>query len=143
MLALLVLADDAPLLCATPAARPSMAESFSLGTGGDTLCQVESTPTDALAPGLFDRAYAVICRDAAAPVGHLYALSADQGDPGLRIDAHRDSKLHCVPGAGAPLAEGGTAVTLHCTAPDGLSYDALRNRRGRVLYAAEGLSGYR
>jgi CHAT domain-containing protein/tetratricopeptide (TPR) repeat protein len=142
MLALLVLADDAPGLCAPRAVRPSMAESFSLGSGGDTLCQVESTPTDALAPGLFDRAYAIVCRDAAAPVGHLYALSADRGDPGLRLDEHRDPRLRCLPGAGAPMAEAGTAVTLHCTAPDGLSYDMLRIRRAHVLYAAEGLSGY-
>jgi CHAT domain-containing protein len=137
-----VLATPAALHAAPPV-RPSMAENFDLGSGGYTLCAADATPTDALAPNLFDRAYAIVCRDAAAPVGHLYALSMRGGDPAVRIDGQRHPALRCGPAAVVALANIGAVSAWHCAMPDGLGYDDLRVRRGRTLYVATGLSGYR
>jgi hypothetical protein len=51
--------------------RPSLQNSFRLGTGGDTLCQVQSAGLDPAVKGMFDRAYSIVCRDAAQPVGRI------------------------------------------------------------------------
>ncbi len=132
-----------PTIGASPIVRPSMSDSFRLGVGGDTLCQVQATPADPAAPALFDRAYAMVCRDAAAPVGHLYALRLGAADPAARLDARRDPVLACGPTSRAQLADAGTVSVRRCTRPDGLAYDLLRVTRDRTLYAAEGLAGYR
>ncbi len=128
---------------APPVVRPSMADSFRLGTGGDTLCQVQTAPADPAAPGLFDRAYAIVCRDAAAPIGHLYALRLGSSDPAKRLDAHRDPALRCEDDKSETLADTGVVTDRHCTSADGLGYDSLRLIKGRTLYAADGLAGYR
>lgn len=133
----------APAWAAPPPVRPSMADSFRLGVGGDTLCQVQSAPADPAAPGLFDRAYAVVCRDAAAPIGHLYALREGSPDPAARLDARRDPALRCEDKGQATLADAGTVAIRHCTASDGLGYDFLHTTKGNTLYAADGLAGYR
>jgi CHAT domain-containing protein/tetratricopeptide (TPR) repeat protein len=126
-----------------PPLRPSMADSFRLGVGGDTLCQVQSAPADPTAPGLFDRAYAVVCRDAAAPIGHLYALREGPSDPAARLDKRRDPAWRCEDQGNVALADAGSVAVRHCVAADGLGYDTLRTAKGRTLYAAEGLAGYR
>ncbi|MBA2933262.1 CHAT domain-containing protein [Sphingomonas sp. CGMCC 1.13654] len=132
-----------PVLAAPPPVRPSMADSFRLGVGGGTLCQVQAALADPAAPGLFDRAYAIVCRDAAAPIGHLYALREGSPDPAARLDSRRDPALKCEDKGQITLADAGSVSVRRCSAPDGLGYDFLRTVRGRTLYAAEGLAGYR
>lgn len=133
----------APARAAPPPVQPSMVDSFRLGVGGDTLCQVQSAPADPAAPGLFDRAYAIVCRDAAAPIGHLYALREGSPDPAARLDSRRDPALKCENQGQVTIADAGPTSIRHCTTPDGLGYDFLRTVRGQTLYAADGLAGYR
>ena len=54
--------------------RPSLQNSFRLGTSGDTLCRVQSSGVDPAVEGMVDRAYSIGCRDAALPIGRIYAL---------------------------------------------------------------------
>lgn len=137
-----VWAASAP--AAAPPIRPSMADSFRLGMGGDTLCRVQANATDAAAQRLFDRAYAIVCRDAAAPVGNLYALERKTGDdPASRLDARRDPDLKCDDGGSVVLQDAGEVAVRRCRSADGLGYDVLRTAKGHMLYVAEGLAGYR
>jgi CHAT domain-containing protein len=124
--------------------RPSTADSFSLGSGqGDTMCQVQVDSTDPAATGLFDRAYTVVCRDAAAAVGKLYALRPDSGDPFDRVRRERKSAFTCDAGTTATLADAGAVTTTRCQSADGLGYASLSAQRGKTVYIAEGLAGYR
>ncbi|WP_205599668.1 hypothetical protein, partial [Sandarakinorhabdus rubra] len=63
------------LVMAAPASAQSLslADSFRIGSAG-VLCTAQSQVTDPALTGLFDRAYRIVCRDAAASVGRLYAL---------------------------------------------------------------------
>ena len=47
--------------------------SASAAAGG-VLCTAESLGADRALTGMFDRGYPIVCRDAAVPVGRLYAL---------------------------------------------------------------------
>src|SRR3546814_13576975 len=76
-----------PWTLPTPAAAQSISlrDSFRIGSGGGVLCSAQTSSTDAALKDLFDRAYAVVCRDAAVPVGHLYALKKRGASPSSRI----------------------------------------------------------
>ena len=123
--------------------RPSMADSFRLGTTGDTLCQAQRSASDRAAPGLFDRAYNLACRDAAAPIGRLYALRETRGDATARLVLARTGLSDCHDEAPETLKDAGRVSLRRCTTASGVGYDILTVRRRGTLYDAEGLSGYR
>ena len=61
---------QAPAVQAQSTTLPlSVRDSFPRGTAGNALCQVQSRAADAAITGPFDRAWAVVCRDSALPVG--------------------------------------------------------------------------
>ena len=59
------------------AASLKLTDSFRIGSGG-VLCTAQSRIADPALSGMFDRGYRIVCRDAATPVGKLYALPAPQ-----------------------------------------------------------------
>ena len=69
------------LLTAAASAMPALGQvtpianrnSFRLGDAG-VMCTAQSRPQDARLTGIFDRAYPLTCRDAAAPIGSLIAV---------------------------------------------------------------------
>ena len=133
-------------LAATPAAaqqtRPSIADTFSLGRGGDTLCKVQWRAGDQAASGIFDRAYSILCRDAAAPVGRLYALRGSNEEVASRLDARREDGISC--GGPSDVSIEGTPAQLRaCATREGIAYLVLTMRQGSTVYAAEGFAGYR
>ncbi|THD38041.1 MAG: CHAT domain-containing protein [Sphingomonas sp.] len=123
------------------AVRPSMADNFALGSG-EALCRVGATTADPVASGLFDRSYAIVCRDAAAPVGHLYALRVGRDDPAARLTARREPGLACRSATVTTLADAGQVQMTRCITRDGAAYTILTTTKGNTLYAAEGLGGY-
>ena len=118
---------------ATPAAASdglALAESFRIGTAG-VLCTAQSQVTDPALKGMFDRGYRVICRDAAAPVGNLYAL--------------RGNLLPLPQGCPVPAPEqiaGLPGVLVSRCTVDGLVRVQYQVARGRTVYTADGLAGY-
>ncbi|HET9640743.1 MAG TPA: CHAT domain-containing tetratricopeptide repeat protein [Allosphingosinicella sp.] len=136
----LAVAAAVPAAAAEP--RISLQDSFRLGSGGSVLCSAESSSSDPALKDMFDRGYAIVCRDAAAPVGRLYALRARSGDPGERLAALRQSKAQCAPAARFDLDALRGVETLSCTLGDGLAYRVYSWRRGKLVYVAEGLAGY-
>ncbi|MEA3053683.1 MAG: hypothetical protein QOG72_2586 [Sphingomonadales bacterium] len=127
----------APAAAAEPV---SLQDSFRLGTGGSAVCSAESASRDPALKDMFDRGYAIICRDAAVPVGRLYALKRRGEDPAERLAGLRQAG--CSPATPAEL-EGlaGTQVR-SCTTGGGLPYRVYSWRRGNTLFVAEGLAGY-
>jgi hypothetical protein len=127
---------------AASAAEPSISlrDSFRLGSGGSAICTAESASRDPALVDMFDRGYSIICRDAAAPVGRLYALRVRRGDPAHRLAGLR--KARCAGAARTDLeALRGVAVS-SCAVGDGLPYRVYSWKRGDTLFVAEGLAGY-
>jgi CHAT domain-containing protein len=120
--------------------RISLQDSFRLGSGGGAICSAESSSRDPGLEDMFDRSYAIVCRDAAAPVGRLYALRVRRDDPAARLAALRPAR--CAAAAPADVEGLSRAERLDCTLADGLPYRVYSWRRGTTLFVAEGLAGY-
>ncbi len=54
--------------------NPLTRDSFPIGSDDGALCQVQAVLTDPTIGGMYDRVWAIYCRDAALPVGRVYAL---------------------------------------------------------------------
>ncbi|MFL6862914.1 MAG: CHAT domain-containing protein [Allosphingosinicella sp.] len=131
----------AALALATPAAAADPGDSFRLGTSG--LCTAEVATGDPALTGLFDTGYAILCRDAAAPVGRLYALRLGGADPAERLAALRSATADCDGPARTAIGELVQVETISCRLKgEPVGYRVYLLRRGRTLYAAEGLAGY-
>jgi len=134
----------AAALAAAAGAEPriSLQDSFRLGSGGSAICSAEASSGDPALSDMFDRGYAIVCRDAAAAVGRLYALRERGGDPAGRLAALRQGKAQCSPGARTEIETLSGVEVLSCTLEGGLPYRVYSLRRGGTLYVAEGLAGY-
>jgi hypothetical protein len=137
-LALALLGATALAVPATTAAEPAIStrNSFRVGTKG-VLCSAQLRVTDPRIIGMFDRAYRLTCRDAAAPVGTLLALRHP-------VDLQRTVEgQEC----GSPAVERingiGTVRSVGCRDPkQQLDYRRYTLKRGSSHYLVEGLAGY-
>ncbi|MEI6487144.1 MAG: CHAT domain-containing protein [Sphingomonadales bacterium] len=124
------------MLLAAGAAPPAsadtlaLADSFRIGSTG-VLCTAQAQVADPAVKGLFDRGYSIVCRDAATPVGSLYALRS--GAPALPPG--------CPPPASATVAGLPGVSVSRCTVA-GLVRVQYQLRRGKTLFVADGLGGY-
>lgn len=124
------------------AAAPSLADSFRLGSGGGVLCQVQVRARDAAVAGIFDRAWAIVCRDAAKPVGTLYALRGAGAE--ARLATLRAARADCGDAVSTTAVEGMADSTVRqCQLKsERIGYQVYAVRKGHILYVAEGLAGY-
>jgi CHAT domain-containing protein len=132
------------LLALALAAQPvSVRDSFRVGTGDTVLCTAQSLTADPALADMFDRGYALTCRDAAVPVGQLYVLRARGGGPAARLAAIRGGRVTCRAGDPAAIDGLGRVETLSCrlNAAD-VAYNVYLKRARGALYVAEGLGGY-
>lgn len=132
-----------PLPAAAQSERPSLSNSFRLGDDG--ICQVQSLTRDAAFKGIFDRAWSIVCRDAARPIGKLYALRGNPADIMARMAELRKSEADC--NATTPSSENvddlGAIAVQQCRLIDTpVGYKILFRSKGNMLWIAEGLSGY-
>lgn len=110
-------------------------DSFSIGSGDGAVCQVQAELRDASFSGMFDRAWTIICRDAAQPVGRLYALRG--ADALTRIAAR----------AGAPVCAGRATDGILARSECESLYPGVAGRRyaafsDETTYAVEGIAAY-
>jgi CHAT domain-containing protein len=127
-----------PAVAAATAPPISLRDSFRLGSGSGVLCSVESRATDPALKTMFDRGYAIVCRDAAVPVGQLYVLKADGG---AAVAAPSDAR--CGPSQTTKVDDLAGVAMAECTlAGSGVAYRLYSLRKGDRLYAARGLGGY-
>ena len=127
---------------AVPAASPSLEDSFRLGTGGGVLCRAQTRSSDAAISSYFDRAWSIVCRDAAKPIGMIRALRGS--DVELRLATLRSTTATCKSTTAAASVDDLSGVTLRqCMLRDApVGYLVYTIRRGQVTYVAEGLGGY-
>ncbi len=123
--------------------RPLLADSFRLGQGGGVLCQVQTRGRDPAIAGIFDRAWSIVCRDSARPVGKLYALRGDAASVGARLSALRKDEAGCTDQSSEAIEGLGSASASACRLNDAaVGYKVLSITRGGIIWVAEGLSAY-
>ena len=129
---------------AAPAQPVSYRDSFRIGSGSGLLCTAQTLVADPALADMFDRGYAIVCRDAAVPVGHVYALRArGGGDPAARLAALRADRAVCEPAGDEEIEGLGRVETLACRLAAGdVAYRVYQRRSGNTVYIAEGLGGY-
>jgi CHAT domain-containing protein/tetratricopeptide (TPR) repeat protein len=124
---------------------PLLSDSFRVGSEGGALCQAQSAVSDPAARTMFDRAWTLVCRDAARPVGQIYALRRGAGDNDAalldRLAASRKASVECGAAGGVTMPDAGAAMMRNCTGAVG-TYRILTVERGRTLYVAQGYTAY-
>lgn len=127
---------------AAPAAapRPLASDSFAIGSAG-AACEAQSVRLGAVRGSIFDRKWALICRDVTRPVGAAYSWRG-VGDVQDRVARDRGVALEC----GAPQAAAGApagATVRRCREGAGglewLSYQLSADERTTVV---EGIAAY-
>lgn len=117
----------------------SLRDTFPIGSNG--LCEAQILVPEAGA-GLFDRRYAIICRDAAAPVGTMWVVRGTADDAARFVGAGatcaRQTSAEMAALPGLPSAQ-----RLSCAREGSiLRTDLLLGTRGGRTFAASGLSAY-
>lgn len=120
---------------------PLIRDSFRVGTGGGALCQAQSRADDPAAPGMFDRSWAVVCRDAAKSIGQVYALR-NAGDPVTQLAEARGEKIECSASGSATLPDIGAVQLRNCRTANGIAYRIASIKQGRFTYFAQGYDSY-
>ncbi len=142
------LAVISTLVTAVPApaqlATPILADSFRLGSGGGVLCQVQTRGRDPAIRGMFDRAWFIVCRDAARPVGKIFSLRGTRDDIVSRLAGLRVNDAQCdTATTSETLPNAGNAVINQCKLVDAeVGYRVITVDRGNTIWVAEGLAGY-
>ena len=122
---------------------PLLADSFRLGEGTGALCQVQTRSRDTAFAGIFDRAWAIVCRDSARPVGKLYALRGDAGQIDARLAKLRQSQATCTQDGASTLAGIGKVATKQCKLNEAdIGYTVISFSKGNVAWVAEGITAY-
>ncbi|HEV2569098.1 CHAT domain-containing tetratricopeptide repeat protein [Sphingomonas sp.] len=139
---LVAIAGVAPI--AAQEQPPSLRDSFPLGSDNAGLCQVESKGRDPAIGSIFDRAWAIVCRDAARPVGRLYSLRGTAEATSARLQPIRAGEARCTGATDTVEIEGlGTATRQECRLADSdVGYRVYSWRKGNTNWVAEGLAGY-
>ena len=132
----------AGLAATAPAAPLSVRDSFRIGSAGTIFCSAQTVATDKVLTGMFDVGYSLTCRDAMLPVGKLYKLR-DAANAVSRLVADRATHVACsAPRAGSLQGLGRVEIT-DCKLKDAdVGYRVYHYRTGKLLYSAEGLTGY-
>ncbi|WP_108810778.1 CHAT domain-containing protein [Sphingorhabdus sp. Alg231-15] len=136
LLPLWIATSSAAYAQGTPVA---LRDSFPIGSGDGTLCQVQDRSLEnKTKQSIFDRSWAVVCRDSARPVGHVYAFRSPDDDVLARIAQHRKDSIAC---DGEDTVDGLARKTCKLT-DEPVGYSIFRKQRGNISYVAEGLSAY-
>ncbi len=140
LLAALLLA--APAAARQPPAPVSAADSFRIGNQG-VLCTAQLRTEDVHYRTIFDRAYDVVCRDAASPVATLYAFRDSRVGEDAAMAALAGSGTACEPVATATVAGLPRLRSRTCRdAATGLTRIVYALARNGTTYAAAGLVAY-
>lgn len=125
--------------------RALLEDSFRIGDDGGALCQAQNSSADPAARTMFDRAWMLVCRDAARPIGQVYMLRSSGGDDAAvlldRLAASRKATVTCDAARDAALPGLGAVSVRNCTA-SGSGYRIVSARRNGRLYVAQGQAIY-
>jgi CHAT domain-containing protein len=148
MVAVLAAAMPLGFVPATPAIAQGtpvlLRDSFPIGSGEGILCQVQDRSVGNPArQTMFDRRWAVVCRDSARAVASVYAFQGRPADPSALIAPLRRESIDCT-GETAAAVPGIAGLTRRQCAVSGtkLGWSVFDLQRGGTTYSAEGFSAY-
>ncbi len=140
-----------PLIALATITSPSIAfaqgtpvtlrDSFPIGEADGTLCQVQDRSLENKAKqSIFDRSWAVVCRDSARPVGYVYSARNPAGNLLERISKQRTESVSCASESNSSV-DGFQHKTCRLT-DQPVPYSIYQGRQNNNLYVAEGLAAY-
>ena len=120
----------------------SLRDSFPIGSSEGILCQVQDRSIENKAKAnMFDRSWAVVCRDSARPVGYVYSSRSSEQDLLERIGQNRRDAVTCA-GDTAQAPIDGFRHTACLLAEEPVSYSMFLGQQDGTSYVAEGLAAY-
>jgi len=120
----------------------NLRNSFPIGNGQGVLCQVQDRSLENKAKqSIFDRSWAVVCRDSARPVGFVYSSRDRQEELLARVSNIRQESVSCTNGTAAQHSSGFTKTSCRLE-KEPVDYSIYQEQRGDVAFVAEGLSAY-
>ncbi len=128
----------APQGASAQASQPSLMDSFRIGSGGGALCQAQAKSSDLAFEGMFDRSWALVCRDAEQPIGQIFALRDGTSSFDERLNRARGRSSNCGEWVEAAITDLSQVSKKTC---DG-GYVIYRHQAGKNSYFAQGLSAY-
>lgn len=118
----------------------SLQTNFRVGNAG-VRCTAQNAPTEPRLNGMFDRAYRLTCRDAAASVGTLLVLRDGSGLSAQPSGAGPDAVCQAAEADSIEMI--GEVTKLTCTDQVvGINYRSYTFTEGDRTYLVEGLAGY-
>jgi len=131
-----------PLTAFAQGTPVSLRDSFPIGNSDGTLCQVQDRSIESQAKrNMFDRSWAVVCRDSAKPVGFVYSSRSTEQELLDRIKPYRDEPVTCAPNE-AQAALSGFRHTECRLSAEPVAYSVILGRQDGASYVAEGLAAY-
>lgn len=121
---------------------PFLKDSFPIGTG-EALCEGQDSVFRAQRGSIFDRKWALLCRDAPVAIGTIYMLRGD-ADAARIVIADRRESLDCSEPVLTRLGDLPMDAELRSCrgAENALEWRSYQVRDGDRLYVAEGLASY-
>lgn len=120
----------------------SLRDSFPIGSSDGILCQVQDRSIENKAKNnMFDRSWAVVCRDSARPVGYVYSSRSQVQDLLDRIKPHRTEPVICTASEAQASLSGFRHTECQLTA-EPVAYSQVVGQQDGVAYVAEGLAAY-
>ena len=117
-------------------------DSFPIGSGDGISCQVQDRSIENKAKkNMFDRSWAVVCRDSARPVGFVYSSRSREQDLLDRIAPFRAEPISCTANDAQASLSGFRHTACHLTA-EPVAYSQIVGQQDGVSYVAEGLAAY-
>ena len=119
---------------------PLVRDSFPVGDGNGILCQVQDRSVGNPAKRtMFDRRWAVICRDSARPVATIYGFKSDGGG----LPDIREEGTECATGSAlADLGDGIGRQSCRLAGAQKLDWNRYRIDAGDMVFMAEGFDAY-
>lgn len=140
----------AAAMCAVsvPAAAQSapvlLRDSFPIGDGNGILCQVQDRSVESPAKlSMFDRAWAVVCRDSAQPVSEVFAFKRPIADDPYEVIARqRRSLINCTANVKRSSALDGLTIRECSIEGTELGWSIFSVERGDMTFLADGFTAY-
>ncbi len=120
-------------------------DSFPIGDGNGILCQVQDRSVENAAKlSIFDRRWAVVCRDNARPVSTVFAFRQPVADdPVEKVQQQREFEIDCADSSMRRSdAVAGLSIRDCKVADTQLGWSIYSVEQGGIAYFAEGFSAY-
>lgn len=119
-------------------------DSFPIGSSEGILCQVQDRSTaNPARQTIFDRRWAVVCRDNPQPIAEVFAFKDFSGDARNALRSMRRFPVTCAGSASGSVSGVANAERLACTVDETeLNWTQITTQSGSLTFYAEGFTAY-